>query len=345
MAIKLYRIIDIGKGVMTITSANLELVSQPSESSFDPSADQTIIGDWEFVGGTLSVEDGTTTSHAVNKGQLDSAISAAVIGVGTGATPISTTFVGGETTWNTGVTITDSHQLTIGSGTGVQTLLHRGVDYTWAGSTFTFTGSTLPITAGEVAFYYPNVAVPATYAASEVAVAPAVNGNTDAQSVLEDHETRIDALEVGGTPTGLTSFVLSYHSDAASNITLTNQIETVNFLNNNNKNIKLVDLTNVTKVRLIIRVSAASASVNNPRVLLRYNSTGILSITLGDYLNLGTSDTEVSCSLSATGFVDSGWIDIETLAITSATNLAAMMIGGDGVEDPSLMHFDVYFKN
>jgi streptogramin lyase len=165
----------------------------------------------EFALGGTSISDTVygagwngDTTHSASKNAIFDKIESIIAGVGTGATPINTTFIGGETTWNTGVTITASHQLTLGSGTGIQSLLHRGIDYTWAGSTFTFISGTLPIAAGEVAFYYPNVAVPTTYDADEVAVdASGFSGNlsptdTDVQTALET----MDALVLGGgTPT------------------------------------------------------------------------------------------------------------------------------------------------
>jgi len=144
-------------------------------------------------------------------------------------------------------------------------------------------------------------------------------------------DTKINNLiqSLSGVSTGTTVDAISFHANAAGNVTINNQSSALQFLANNNRNIRQIDLTNALQIRLTIRVTTASASANNPRLLLRY-STGFTT-TVGNYLDVGVS--EISASLSSAGISTSNWIDIVPAA-KGDVFLAMMQIGGDGAADP-----------
>lgn len=182
------------------------------------------------------------TTEAPSADALFNKIESVIAGVGTGATPISHTFTGGESSYNFGTTITDSHQIAYGTTTSDLVLLQEGVSYSKSGSTVTFIGFTA--LADDVIIYYPNVAVPTTYDASETTVdASGFSGNlsgtdTDVQTALET----IDALSLGGGSGTVTSVAVSgsdgIEVDSGSPITTSgtialglNKTNTLTFLN------------------------------------------------------------------------------------------------------------------
>lgn len=131
----------------------------------------------------------------------------------------------------------------------------------------------------------------------------------------------------------------NFHSDATANITLTNQVSGEQFLANSNRNITKLDLTRFSEVRLISRVLTNSASVNNPRLRVRYSTT--FTTTLGSMSDIGTS--EVAAGMGSTGISDSGWIPLAAGA-KGDVFVAVTQIGGDGTADPVLGQVSVQFR-
>jgi len=140
----------------------------------------------------------------------------------------------------------------------------------------------------------------------------------------------------GGSP----KLSVAIHSDASANITLTNQVSTVQFLANSNRNITRVDLTGFTQIRLVARVITGSASVNSPKIYLRYATS--FSTNTASYLQLGES-AEVEASLVTAGMADSGWVNIAPGAIGDIF-LTCLQSGGDGVADPALGMVNVQMR-
>lgn len=201
---------DVDTQDLTVTSQNF-LVSNATNVNFTQATSFTVptgtVGN-EAVNFTqleAKVDDtayaGTwdgVTGIAPSKNAVYDKIEGLILGAGTGATPISHTFAGGEGSYDFGTTITDSNQIAYGTTTSDLVLLQEGVSYSKSGSIVTFIGFTA--LANDVIVYYPNVAVPDTYDASETTVdASGFVGNlsgtdTDVQTAL----TTIDGLSLGG---------------------------------------------------------------------------------------------------------------------------------------------------
>ncbi len=169
--------------------------------------------------------------------------------------------------------------------------------------------------------------------AGTVATARLGSGTANSSTYLRGDQTW--ATPAGGSG----QLVVAVHADAGVSLTLTNQANAEQFLGNANRNITKVDLTNYTQVRLITRVVTASASANSPRVYAEYNTTG--SLTVGTYSDIGTS--AVSCSLSTTGIIDSGWVDLVSGAKADVF-VIVIQNGGDAAADPALGGVYLHFR-
>lgn len=138
----------------------------------------------------------------------------------------------------------------------------------------------------------------------------------------------------------LRPIVLPFYARSDGTVTLTNQPSAEQFLSNGNRNINLIDLAQFTQVRFTVRVTTASTSANDPRLRVRYATA--FSTTVGDYVDIGTS--EVAASLAATGVADSGWVNLAAGAMVDDVFVAVMMLGGDGDKDPVHGPVMVYFR-
>lgn len=143
----------------------------------------------------------------------------------------------------------------------------------------------------------------------------------------------------GGSNRAMT---LNLHSNATSNITLTNQPNSEQFLNNSNRNIWLVDFTGYDSVKISFRTITGSASANSPRIKLEYATTFGSATT--DYSPIGTGATEVSAAISTTNaLTNSGWVAL-TAAAKGEVYIALMQDGGDGVADPAIASITLTVK-
>ena len=120
--------------------------------------------------------------------------------------------------------------------------------------------------------------------------------------------------------------------------TLTDQAEAEQFLANSSAALQKLDLTEYSQVRLIARVTTASASVNTPQVDFAFKA-GAFSTTPGDY----TEVAGVEASLAAVGLVASAWVDLPAAARADVF-LAVLQRGGDGVADPAVGRVEVQFR-
>lgn len=122
-------------------------------------------------------------------------------------------------------------------------------------------------------------------------------------------------------------------------VTITNQANATQFLTNLDAFITAADLSLFSQVRLVTRVSTASASANTPQIQLRYRTS--FSTTATNYSAIGTS--EVKTSLAATGVIDSGWIDLVDAA-KSYVYLCLIQTGGDAAADPTIGYVTAHFR-
>ncbi len=162
--------------------------------------------------------------------------------------------------------------------------------------------------------------------------------NSNFNSYTASTESRFDSIE--GISTGETITMYSVHADATAAITLTNQVAAAQFLANSNRNIFKLDLTNASQIKLLTRVTTASASAASPRLILRYRTA--FSTVVTDYIDIGI--TPVQTSLSTIGLIDSGWINVTALA-KAEVFLTVVQIGGDGAADPVLGLIGILVKN
>ena len=146
------------------------------------------------------------------------------------------------------------------------------------------------------------------------------------------------ATPAGGGGSGQLN--LQFHSDGGANLTLSNQATAEQFLGNSNRNVTKADLTNYTQVRLLTRIVTVSASVNSPKILVKYKTT--FDTTIGNYSAIGTSAVECSIFTGAT-FCDTGWVNLAAGAKADVFITVAMS-GGDAAADPALGNTAVQFK-
>ena len=259
-------------------------------------------------GGSGSIADGSVTTAKLGgdittagKNLLDDADAAAqrtTLGLGTAATSATSAFAAA------------SHTHGIADVTGLQTALDgKQAAGSYAAASHTHAAS--DITSGTIA------------------TARLGSGTANNTTFLRGDNTWATPAGGGG---GGSLVSLAIHADATANVTLTNQAVAEQFLANNNRNIHKLDLSAANDIRLVARVVTGSASVNSPRLRVRYAT--VFTTTVATYLDIGTS--EVACSLTSTGIADSGWIPIAAGAKLASCFVAVMQIGGDAAADPAL---------
>lgn len=99
------------------------------------------------------------------------------------------------------------------------------------------------------------------------------------------------------------------------------------------------DLSQYRQCRLIIRVSVGSASANNPRIYLQYNPT---TSPFTGFAPIST--VENACSMTNTGFVDTGWFDMVPEACVNDVHVQPYSNGGNGSADPAVDHIRAMFR-
>jgi hypothetical protein len=121
---------------------------------------------------------------------------------------------------------------------------------------------------------------------------------------------------------------------AGQALTVTNIAAAATLMTNG---IHLVDLSRFSQVRFHGRVSVAGNSGSKLRV--RYHTA--FSTTVGDYVQMGTSEVEIV--LTNTGFIDSGWIDLVAGAKANVY-ISGITIDGDGAADPQIANITAVFR-
>jgi hypothetical protein len=142
--------------------------------------------------------------------------------------------------------------------------------------------------------------------------------------------------------TGPSYIVHQFHSDATANITLTNQATAENFLSADNRGITQVDLANITQARISAHIKTGSASVNNPRLRLKFAVNGYTT-TVASFADIGATG-EVNASMTTAGLKTSGWVNITTTARVNNCIIVCTQLGGDAAADPVVGNVKVEFK-
>lgn len=144
------------------------------------------------------------------------------------------------------------------------------------------------------------------------------------------------------TPSGYQSIKsFTVHGDASANFAMSNATNAERFAANTSRHIFMVDLSGYTQVRLRANVQVASASVNTPKFRAKYNTSW--STTVGAYSQLGDS-AQVEISVAATGYLDTGWLDLAVGARADGVAIAFTELGGDAAADPALGATDILFR-
>ncbi len=144
------------------------------------------------------------------------------------------------------------------------------------------------------------------------------------------------------TPSGYQPIkAYAVHADSGVAFAMTYATNAERFAGNTTRHIFSVDLSGYTQVRMTANVQVASASVNTPLFRAKYNTAW--SATVGSYSQLGLSG-QVQVSVAAATYVDTGWVDLATLARVDGCFIGFTEIGGDGAADPALGATDILFR-
>lgn len=179
---------------------------------------------------------------------------------------------------------------------------------------------------------------------TDVNLDPGGGGGSPPSGSIISYNPNTSNWEAGGISTisgySPPQMVINFHSNAGANLTLTNQAAGLQFLGNSNRNITKLDLTNYSQVRLIARVVTRSASVNSPRVMVKYHTS--FSTTATDYSMFNSSE-DVAIALGSATLADSGWSTMPSAARADVF-VAMFQSGGDGAADPAFGNVCVQFK-
>jgi hypothetical protein len=122
-----------------------------------------------------------------------------------------------------------------------------------------------------------------------------------------------------------------YISLVGATATLTNNLQAEGFFNASDSNIWKIDLTGYSQARLTGRVVTVSASVNSPKIYIKYHTA--YTATIGTFT--AVTSLEFSIFTGAT-LGDSGWVDLPSGALIQDCFLCLANSGGDGAADPAV---------
>lgn len=164
------------------------------------------------------------------------------------------------------------------------------------------------------------------------------------KDVVEPGRTLNYADKVGFYITGLSTKQLksfTFHGDAGVNFAMTNATLAERFAGNTTRHLFMVDLAGYTQVRLRTNIQVLSASAGTPLFRVKY-CVG-WSTTVGNFLQIGQSE-QLQVSLAATGYIDTGWVNLAAGARVDGVTIGCTELGGDGAIDPALGATDILFR-
>lgn len=135
--------------------------------------------------------------------------------------------------------------------------------------------------------------------------------------------------------------VFTVHGDAGANFAMTNATQAERFAGNSSRHLFMVDLAGYTQVRLRANKQVGSASANTPLFRAKYYTS--YNTTVGNFIQLGSS-AQVEFSVTATGYADTGWLDLAAGARANGVCIGFTEVGGDGTADPALGATDILFR-
>jgi hypothetical protein len=131
------------------------------------------------------------------------------------------------------------------------------------------------------------------------------------------------------------------HGDASASFTMVNATQAERMAGNVSRSVFMVDLEGYTQVRLKANKQVGSASPNDPRFRAKYFTS--YTTAFANFIQLGLSQ-EIEISTAATGYADTGWIDMAMGARINACCIGFTELGGNGVADPALGATDILFR-
>lgn len=129
------------------------------------------------------------------------------------------------------------------------------------------------------------------------------------------------------------------HGDAGVNFAMTNATLAERLAGNTSRHIFMVDLAGYTQVRL----RANKQVVGTAGAIFRAKYYTSYTTTVGNFLQLGAS-AQVEVSMAATGYADTGWMNLADGAKINGCCIGFTELGGDGVADPALGATDILFR-
>ncbi len=170
----------------------------------------------------------------------------------------------------------------------------------------------------------------------------AIQINIDISSLTEDSTPdtandfvmTYDASAGGHKKVKLSSIglVISYviHGNAGADATWTNMPAAATLLFGSTRHIGRLDLSKRTQVRFVM-TKGSVAGASGSKIILRYYTAW--SSTVGDYLDIGTSEVSLATDGGIDGLVTS-WVDLAAGAKADVW-IAVVGSGGDGALDPT----------
>lgn len=138
--------------------------------------------------------------------------------------------------------------------------------------------------------------------------------------------------------------VLPFLTSPSAANAITNQPVAETYYLSSNRHVKRFDATKFTAARLVGNVTVGSASVNSPRLYIKWIAAFTAGTTLvGDFTTLGTGTGSETLSLVSVATDESDWITLPAGA-TADVFWCIAEIGGDANADPSLGMLEIQFK-
>jgi hypothetical protein len=93
-----------------------------------------------------------------------------------------------------------------------------------------------------------------------------------------------------------------------------------------------LDLSQYTQGRLLVNKTTIAGAAANTALLIRYSTT--FTQTAGSYLTMGTSEIQTVVGTTASGYFDSGWINLVAGAKANGIFVGLLGINGNNAADP-----------